>query len=159
MKKTTILGLSLLAAAGAAFAQTSSDTIKRDNAQVQQDAAQQREAEHDVNVDKTNVSKIQRGIVHQKNDIIHADAESRKLHEQAQAAAARGDTAEAQRLQGLADAQHQHSKVEAWKLDKDRRNLDKAKVQRHEDIQERDEAHAKRRADEIKRDQDEKKVN
>lgn len=159
MKKTTILGLSLLALAGSTLAETSSDTIKRDNAQVQQDAAQQREAEHDVNVDKTNVSKIQRGIVHQKNDIIHADAESRKLHEQAQAAAARGDTAEAQRLQGLADAQHQHSKVEAWKLDKDRRNLDKAKVQRHEDIQERDEAHAKRRADEIKRDQDEKTVN
>jgi hypothetical protein len=159
MKKTTIIGLSLLALAGGAIAQTSSDTIKRDNAQVQQDAAQQREAEHDVNVDKTNVSKIQRGIVHQKNDILHADAESRKLHEDAQAAAARGDTAEAKRLQDLADAQHQHSKVEAWKLDKERRNLDKAKVQRHEDIQERDAAHAKRRADEVKRDQDEKKTN
>lgn len=159
MKKTTILGLSLLAAASTAFAQTNSDTIKRDNAQVQQDATQQHDAEHDVNVDKTNVSKIQRGIVHQKNDIIHADAESRKLHEEAQAAAARGDTAEAKRLQDLADAQHQHSKVEAWKLDKERRNLDKAKVQRAEDIKERDAAHAKRRADEVKRDQDEKKPN
>jgi hypothetical protein len=156
MKKATILGLSLLATAGSALAQTSSSTVQRDNAQVQQDAAQLHDAEHDVNVDKTNVSKIQRGIVHQKNEIIHADAESRKLHEQAQAAAARGDTAEAQRLQGLADAQHQHSKVEAWKLEKERRNLDKAKIQRHEDIQEREQARAKRRADEVKRDQDAK---
>lgn len=156
MMKTTILGMSLLALAGSSFAQDKSGTLQRDNAQIQQDAAQLRDAEHDVNVDKTNVSKIQRGIVHQKNEIIHADAESRKLHEQAQAAAARGDTAEAQRLQSLSEAQHQHSKVEAWKLDKERRNLDKAKIERHEDIQEREQARAKRRADEAKRDQDAK---
>jgi hypothetical protein len=147
MKNATILGLALLAGTAGAFAQ---GTTTSTSTQVQQDAAQQHADEHAVNVDKTNVTKGERHIVHEKNEIIHAQKEERLQHEAAQAAAARGDTAEARKLEKASQAEHQHAKVEEWKLEKARRGTDAAKAKRHDDILTREKDSAKRSADEAK---------